>query len=214
MHYNSTGTIGVMSRMEVDNVIKSAIQELEHCFMKAKHFFGDSADVFCYLNIRSWKRKMEYKQCCFLMLSRKLHRMAIEQLCTYVECVRCGDFKKIDVASRGLFNNNRVDAATENNIRIYTKEILEKWLEMECEMAEKLKDLWYKLLDTEDEKGVILASFVKCLFDDTTKKIKYIERQIMDYESVGYSSIFIKMHDEKVHDHYKKKLESIGKIIG
>ena len=142
-------------------------------------------------------------------MSRKLHRLAINQLSMRIGDV---DVDNHELNVRSYYSSDRITSATENNIKSVAKEIMEKWLKLEYENLSLYKTLWYDLLDTENEHAIILANFVKEKFDHTASKIKYIERRMMDYSSHNYNVWVLKQECGSMHDHYAEKMHGVAII--
>lgn len=196
-----------MSKSEIEALIKKSLEEIEQIFCKNKCFFLELADLATFLNIRSLKRKSEYHALCYMTLSRRLHRIAIENLNMSVEPI---EYTKTDsIIPRNLLNSDRLDMATENNVKNYYKEALNKILNLYYEDVEKYKEIYMDLFCSGDSNALILAYFAECQFKDMVCAVKKIERKIIDMESVSWSTLVIKGKDKKEHDRYKKKLKRL-----
>lgn len=186
------------NNMTKEAFIDASLKELDDLFCKNKLERFQWADLMDMVNLRYFKRKNEYSGFCFETMSRKLHRLAINYLegkqIPYDGEMHIQTSRK-PMVSR--FNTN------ENTVKDLVQNWIESWVKVEAENMEVLKRIWY---DSLDHEVVELASFAKCILDDTICKHKKLERKMLVLRANSYCMTYITSMQDSGHDRIKDKM--------
>lgn len=161
------------------------------------------ADVMDFLGLRGFKRMGEYHYFKENAELRGLHRYAINHFNKIIFDKDVPNPKLIPSSWEGA-TRQQVDESTRKK---YVRQMFMDWKDWECQAREKYQN-WYKQLIAENhiDAGCKVLSLLK----DNEAEIKCLERQIIEYDAVGWDMSYIMFQQESIHEHYREKEKEIG----
>lgn len=161
------------------------------------------ADVMDFLGLRGFKREGEYHYFKESAEYRSLHRYAINH---FNKMIYDKDIPSPKIAPTSWEGATRqqVDESTRKK---YVKQMFTDWHDWEVAARTKYQE-WYKQLvaDNHIDAACKILDMLKC----NEKEIKCLERQIIEYDAVGWDMTYLMFLQDNMHDHYKEKEKEIG----
>lgn len=164
------------------------------------------ADVMDFLGLRGFKREGEYHAFKEGVEYRSLHRYSINHFNKIIFDKDIPQARIIPSSFEGA-TRQQVD---ESSRKKYIKQMFTDWHDWEVNARTKYQE-WYKQLiaDNHIDAGCKILDLLK----DNEKEIKCLERQIIEYDAIGWDMSYIVYKQDEIHEHYKKKEEDIKVYI-
>lgn len=158
------------------------------------------ANVMDFMGLKGFKREGEYHYLLENYDFRKLHRFAINHFNEMIYDDKVNTDIRIQPASWKGHTRFEVDTGTRKR---YVKQSFVDWKDWEKEALEELN----KLFKESEEISIVLANFILNEIEDVACEIKYLERQIIEYDSVDWDMVYLMSKQEELHDCYKEKIK-------
>ena len=176
--------------------------DISRHLIKQLMFHEQWADIFDFLNMRGFKRQQEYY---FLLSNAKLrgvHRYAINHTGKLIRDLEIENIKEIP---ESWYNYSKQDV--DNNTRKqYIKDIFAKWVSWLRDTKQMYQD---KFKTLTDNKYIACANKVNDLIKKVDKELKYISRQMLEYQSVDWDLQYLVWKQDCIHEEYAEKEKEI-----
>lgn len=161
------------------------------------------ADTMDFLGLRGFKREGEYHYFKESAEWRSLHRYAINH---FNKLIYDNNIPAERIVPSGWesYSRQQVDESTRKK---YVRQMFMDWKEWEIAARTKYQE-WYKQLVAENR--IDAACKILDLLHANEKEIKCLERQIIEYDAVGWDMSYIMFKQDEIHEHYREKEKAIG----
>lgn len=169
-------------------------------------FHDEMADLFDFLGLRGFKRMHEYQ---YLAESAKHRALKRYYLNHHGMLLPGEELDSVDVIPDDWYQYNRMDVTP--SIR---KQSVQKALEQYLDWERGTKELYEKCASYLIAwKKIADFNKVNELVKDVDMELKYLERLCIELKAVDYDTAYIEILQDKYHEKYAKKCESIGVCI-
>lgn len=156
------------------------------------------ADTMDFMGLRGFKREGEYHYLAENIELRKLHRYVINHLSTMLYDEGINADVKVQPLSWKGHTRNEVDTSTRKR---YVRQLFMDWRDWEKSALLKLADCYHQM----ESINCVYAEYILEMMEDVTCELKYLERQIIEYESVEWDMVYIMSKQDELHECYRKK---------
>lgn len=160
------------------------------------------ANAMDFMGLRGFKRQAEYHYFKESAAFRSTHRYAINHFNKMIYDKNIPNPKTQPAGWEG-HTRQELDDSTR---RKYARQMFVDWRDWEKQAKQKLHG-WY-----EDASKLDLPAAEKILkyILDVEEEIKRIERQLVEYDAVGWNMAYIMQKQDEMHDCYEAKTREIG----
>lgn len=166
---------------------------------------NDLKNGFDYLNMHGFKRQQEYRSMDEMSDFNGLTRYMINRH----DKMFTKNVERVQILPMGLETLTSRFSISADQKKQFVKSMFENWHEWEKETVELLEKYATELAKTERN---VDAHKIKELLLGTSKELKYLERQVLEYSNVDWSLHHLYCCQEELHSKYKSKLEEGFKI--
>lgn len=160
------------------------------------------ADVMDFMGFRGFKCEGEYHYLAENYEYRKLHRFAINHFNQMIYDDKVSADIKIQPSSWKGHTRFEIDTGTRKR---YVRQSFMDWKDWEREALESL----HKLYKEAENTSCILAEYILEMIEDVSCELKYLERQIIEYEAVDWDMIYLMSKQDELHECYKEKTKHL-----
>lgn len=181
--------------MEVNEIFKSLSERMIKGVMVHTEFI----DYFDFLNLHGYKRMSEYHACCEMKGLKKLHTYYLNH---YNRLIPQSQFDAGLVIPESWYQYSRQDVDI-NTKRSAVRDGFTKWRDWERETKTLYSQMFKEL---NDQGEVASAMKVSDYLDAVDKELKWVERKLLELQSIDYSMEFILDEQSYYHEFFKKKM--------
>lgn len=160
-------------------------------------FHIDMANIMDFMGLCGFKREHEYHALKEFADMRGIERYAINHI-NYMPNAN-GANRVVDVIPSGWYNANRFQV-NESDRRNKVRELYSKWKDWECDTKCFLEKSFKELVEIG---AIASANKVNKLIFDVDMELKHLEREMIEYNSIGYDMVYIMEKQQEMHDYYE-----------
>lgn len=160
------------------------------------------ANVMDFMGLHGFKRQAEYHYFKESAAFRSTHRYAINH-CSKMIYEKDIPNPRIQPASWEGHTRQEVDDSTR---RKYARQMFVDWRDWEKQAKQKLHSLYEEASKMDLPTSEKLLAYVL----DVEEELKYLERQLLEYDAVGWNMAYIMQKQDELHEKYQELEKKIG----
>jgi hypothetical protein len=159
------------------------------------------SDIMDFLGCKGLKRECEYHYLDESISLRKLHRWAINHL---NEIIYDKDVTIPHIVPSSWEGHSRIEVDV-NTRKRYIKQMFIDWRDWERDTLDKLSSYYKEMEDIH----CLSAYYILEMMEDVSMELKYLERQMLEYDATDWNMVYIMSKQEELHDCYKRKIKDL-----
>jgi hypothetical protein len=187
------------SRTEPGMTAKEIFSEINRRQIIAQMFHREMAIYFSFLGLQGFKRQQEYRYRCEASENVNMLFWIIDHHNMLIETA---DIPSVSIIPKEWLTVSRLNVG-QNTKTTSAKSAFDSWREWEEETLHLYEQYAKMLMESGDMED---CCKVNQLMKNTGCELKRLERQIEEYQLVGYDPVYLAEIQKKMHDKYKKKM--------